>query len=33
MVEQGIKFDKESPSMIKDKIKIKAEFNEKNLNV
>jgi len=31
MVEQGIKFDKESPSMIKDKIKIKAEINEKNL--
>jgi hypothetical protein len=31
MVEQGIKFDKQSPSMIRDSIKIKAEFNEKNL--
>lgn len=31
MVEQGIKFDKESPSMIKDEIKIKAEFSEKDL--
>jgi hypothetical protein len=31
MVEQGIKFDKDSPGTIKDEINIRADFNKENL--
>ncbi|WP_279232057.1 triple tyrosine motif-containing protein, partial [Clostridium sp. HBUAS56017] len=31
MVEQGIKFDKDSPGTIKDEINIKADFKKDNL--